>query len=153
MFNLSCDCVQENKGTFCALSTREMSGGEFFKESSRCLFSNPSTANCLSDSEDNVSLHIVILPNNCRGGRPVRATITLYPIGRPVRATITLYPIGRPVRATITLYPIGRPVRATITLYPIGRPDRATITLYPIGRPVRATITLYLWTTTRSNTP
>ena len=75
--------------------------------------------------------------------RPVRATITLYPIGRPVRATITLYPIGRPVRATITLYPIGRPVRATITLYPIGRPVRATITLYPIGRPV---ITLYhLW--------
>ena len=49
--------------------------------------------------------------------KPVRATITLYPIGRPVRATITLYPIGRPVRATITLYPIGRPVRATITLY------------------------------------
>ena len=48
---------------------------------------------------------------------PVRATITLYPIGRHVRATITLYPIGRPVRATITLYPIGRPVRAiTITL-------------------------------------
>ena len=43
----------------------------------------------------------------CRG-RPVRATITLYPIERPVRATITLYPIGRPVRATITLYPIGR---------------------------------------------
>ena len=32
-------------------------------------------------------------------------------IGRPVRATITLYPIGRPVRANITLYPIGRPVR------------------------------------------
>ena len=53
-------------------------------------------------------------------GRPVRATITLYPMGRPVRATITLYPIGRPVRATITLYPIGRPVRATITLYPKG---------------------------------
>ena len=39
--------------------------------------------------------------------RPVRATITLYPIGRPVRATITLYPIGRPVRATITLYRMG----------------------------------------------
>ena len=76
-------------------------------------------------------------------GRPVRATITLYPIGRPVRATIILYPIGRPVRAIITLYPIGRPVRAIITLYPIGRPVRATITLYPIGRPVRATITLY----------
>ena len=58
-----------------------MSGGELFKESSRCLFSNLSTANCLSDSEDNVSLHIVIFPNNSRGGRPVRATITLYPIG------------------------------------------------------------------------
>ena len=58
-----------------------MSGGELFKESSRCLFSNLSTANCLSDSEDNVSLHIVIFPNNCKGGRPVRATITLYPIG------------------------------------------------------------------------
>ena len=70
-------------------------------------------------------------------GRPVRATITLYPIGIPVRATITLCPIGRPVRATITLYPIGRPVRATITLYPIGRPVRATVTLYPIGRPYR----------------
>ena len=77
-------------------------------------------------------------------GRPVRATITLYPIWRPVRATITLYPIGRPVRAAITLYPTGRPVRATVTLYPIGRPVRATITLYPIGRPVRANITLYI---------
>ena len=58
---------------------------------------------------------------------------------RPVRATITLYPIGRPVRATITLYPIRRPVRATITLYPKYRETcRATITLYPIGRLVRA---------------
>ena len=76
-------------------------------------------------------------------GRPVRATVTLYPIGRSVRATVTLYPIRRPVRATVTLYPIGRPVRATVTLYPIGRPVRTTITLYPIGRPVRATITLY----------
>ena len=85
-------------------------------------------------------------------GRPVSATITLYPIGRPVRATITLYPIGRPVRVTITLYPIGRPVRATITLYPIGRPVRATITLYPIGRPVRATITLYYYSTGSSTT-
>ena len=45
-------------------------------------------------------------------------------------------PVGRPVRVTITLYPIGRTVRAS-TLYPIGRPVRATITLYPIGRPVR----------------
>ena len=66
--------------------------------------------------------------------------ISLCFIGRPVRATITLYPIGRPVRATITLYPIGRPVRATITLYPI-----------PIERPVRATITLsYLLDIVRS---
>ena len=40
---------------------------------------------------------------------------------RPVRATITLYPIGRPVRATITLYPIGRPVTATVLSY--GGPD------------------------------
>ena len=48
----------------------------------------------------------------CHIGRPVRTTITLYPIGRSVRATITLYPIGRPIRATITLYAIGRPVRA-----------------------------------------
>ena len=31
-------------------------------------------------------------------------------IGRPVKATITLYPIGRPVRIIITLYPIGRPI-------------------------------------------
>ena len=79
------------QGTFSAFPTSEMSSGEFFKESSRCLFSNPSTANCFSASEDNVSLHIVILPNNCRG------EMTLYAIGRPVRATTTLYPIGRPV--------------------------------------------------------
>ena len=46
----------------------------------------------------------------CLVWRPIRATITLYPIGRSVEATITLYPIERPVRATITLYPIGRPV-------------------------------------------
>ena len=38
--------------------------------------------------------------------RPVRATITLYPMRRPVRATITLYPIRRHVKGIIiTLYP------------------------------------------------
>ena len=32
--------------------------------------------------------------------------------------------IGKPVKTTVTLYPIGRPVRAldTITLYHVGKP-------------------------------
>ena len=48
---------------------------------------------------------------------PDNDVLTLPAIkSRPVRATITLYPIGKSVRVTITLYPIGRSVRATITL-------------------------------------
>ena len=35
--------------------------------------------------------------------------------------------MGRPVRATITLYPIGRPVRVTITLYHIPQVNNTSL--------------------------
>ena len=54
----------------------------------------------------------------CNYVLPVKATITLYPLGRPVRATVTLY--RRPVRATITLSHIGRPFIITLFSNYIG---------------------------------
>ena len=47
------------------------------------------------------------VPVHHSGNHIVPIEILGRSLGRPVRATITLYPIGRPVRATytITLYP------------------------------------------------
>ena len=101
-------CAWEDNVTSFALSTREMSTGESFSESSRCQLTSPSIANCWSDCVDNVSLHIMILPSNCRG-----ESILLYPVGRD--GEVILFKSNSLLIITITY---NKKYFVTVTYYP-----------------------------------